>query len=82
MYEIHRREGADLPMCQQGWNNVFHASCWILDVLYFVINWITLLVGADARRQGVKDDQIVFTDVAMKNEHIRRGALADLFLDT
>lgn len=41
-----------------------------------------LLGFVDARRQGVRDDQIVFTDVAMKNEHIRRGALADLFLDT
>ena len=50
--------------------------------LNFIIDWITLLDVADARRQGVRDDQIVFTDVAMKNEHIRRGALADLFLDT
>ncbi|KAI4354298.1 hypothetical protein L6164_003173 [Bauhinia variegata] len=32
--------------------------------------------------QGVQPDQIIFTDVAMKNEHIRQSALADLFLDT
>ncbi|KAF6166421.1 hypothetical protein GIB67_034972 [Kingdonia uniflora] len=37
---------------------------------------------AYAAAQGVQADQIVFTDVAMKNEHIRRSALADLFLDT
>ncbi|RZR79779.1 hypothetical protein BHM03_00005607 [Ensete ventricosum] len=37
---------------------------------------------AYAAAQGVKPDQIIFTDVAVKNEHIRRSALADLFLDT
>lgn len=37
---------------------------------------------AYATAQGVRPDQIVFTDVAVKNEHIRRSALADLFLDT
>ncbi|XP_058093447.1 probable UDP-N-acetylglucosamine--peptide N-acetylglucosaminyltransferase SEC isoform X1 [Magnolia sinica] len=37
---------------------------------------------ADAVAQGVRPDQIIFTDVAVKNEHIRRSALADLFLDT
>ncbi|PKA54868.1 putative UDP-N-acetylglucosamine--peptide N-acetylglucosaminyltransferase SEC [Apostasia shenzhenica] len=35
-----------------------------------------------AAKQGVGKDRIIFTDVAMKNEHIRRSALADLFLDT
>uniref|UniRef100_A0A804PJ81 Probable UDP-N-acetylglucosamine--peptide N-acetylglucosaminyltransferase SPINDLY n=1 Tax=Zea mays TaxID=4577 RepID=A0A804PJ81_MAIZE len=39
-------------------------------------------VRAYAAARGVRSDQIVFTDVAMKNEHIRRSALADLFLDT
>lgn len=37
---------------------------------------------AFAAAQGVRPDQIIFTDVAAKNEHIRRSALADLFLDT
>ncbi|GKV07184.1 hypothetical protein SLEP1_g18985 [Rubroshorea leprosula] len=37
---------------------------------------------AYAISQGVLPDQIIFTDVAMKHEHIRRSALADLFLDT
>ncbi|KAL4637814.1 hypothetical protein ACB092_03G103400 [Castanea dentata] len=32
--------------------------------------------------QGVQPEQIIFTDVAMKSEHIRRSGLADLFLDT
>ncbi|EES06819.1 probable UDP-N-acetylglucosamine--peptide N-acetylglucosaminyltransferase SEC [Sorghum bicolor] len=39
-------------------------------------------VRAHAVARGVRSDQIIFTDVAMKNEHIRRSALADLFLDT
>jgi protein O-GlcNAc transferase len=38
--------------------------------------------SADAAARGVRSDQIIFTDVAMKNEHIRRSTLADLFLDT
>ncbi|XP_024526762.1 probable UDP-N-acetylglucosamine--peptide N-acetylglucosaminyltransferase SEC [Selaginella moellendorffii] len=37
---------------------------------------------AFAVAQGVGPGQIIFTDVAAKNEHIRRSALADLFLDT
>ncbi|VFQ64601.1 unnamed protein product [Cuscuta campestris] len=37
---------------------------------------------AYAAAQGVQPDQIIFTDVAMKQEHIRRSSLADLFLDT
>ncbi|KAK1412024.1 hypothetical protein QVD17_32961 [Tagetes erecta] len=37
---------------------------------------------AYAAAQGVKPDQIIFTDVATKNEHIRRCSLADLCLDT
>uniref|UniRef100_A0A0E0CKN1 protein O-GlcNAc transferase n=1 Tax=Oryza meridionalis TaxID=40149 RepID=A0A0E0CKN1_9ORYZ len=39
-------------------------------------------VRAHAAARGVRPDQIIFTDVAMKNEHIRRSSLADLFLDT
>ncbi|CAM9335937.1 unnamed protein product, partial [Phaeothamnion confervicola] len=40
-------------------------------------------VRAEARRRGVRDDaQLHFTEVAPKDEHIRRGVLADLFLDT
>ncbi|KAK9735636.1 hypothetical protein RND81_04G216800 [Saponaria officinalis] len=37
---------------------------------------------AYAAAQGVRPDQIIFTEVAVKNEHIKRSALADLFLDT
>uniref|UniRef100_A0A7C9AKF9 protein O-GlcNAc transferase n=1 Tax=Opuntia streptacantha TaxID=393608 RepID=A0A7C9AKF9_OPUST len=37
---------------------------------------------AYAAARGVQPDQIIFTDVAMKGEHIRRSSLADLCLDT
>eukprot|EP00981_Chlorochromonas_danica_P001352 scaffold289_cov169-Ochromonas_danica.AAC.13 len=36
----------------------------------------------EAAAQGVREDQIIFTDVAPRAEHIMRGYLADLFLDT
>ena len=32
--------------------------------------------------RGVEDSQIIFTEIAGKQEHIKRGALADLFVDT
>lgn len=41
-----------------------------------------LFVSPGAVAYGVQPDQIIFTDVAMKQEHIRRSSLADLFLDT
>jgi protein O-GlcNAc transferase len=37
---------------------------------------------AEARKRGVREDQIIFSDVATRDEHIKRGYLADLFLDT
>ncbi|CAN0322176.1 unnamed protein product, partial [Discosporangium mesarthrocarpum] len=39
-------------------------------------------IRAEARRRGVRDNQLHFTDVASKEEHIKRGYLADLFVDT
>jgi protein O-GlcNAc transferase len=37
---------------------------------------------AEARKRGVGVQQLHFTNVASKEEHIKRGTLADLFLDT
>lgn len=48
------------------------------DELFFLVGGLC----SDAVAQGLQPDQIIFTDVAMKHEHIRRSALADLFLDT
>lgn len=39
-------------------------------------------IRAQAARHGVDDARIIFTDVAQKEEHIRRSGLADVFLDT
>ncbi|ETK73827.1 hypothetical protein F442_19652 [Phytophthora nicotianae P10297] len=40
-------------------------------------------IRAEARARGVKDQtRLIFTDVAPKDEHLKRGYLADLFLDT
>ena len=37
---------------------------------------------AAAQAQGVLEDQLVFTDAAPREEHLQRGFLADLSLDT
>lgn len=55
--------------------NVFCCACYLFDLF-------SILLFTDAAQRGVQPDQIIFTDVAMKGEHIRRSALADLFLDT
>ena len=36
----------------------------------------------ELRKRGVTEYQVVFTDVVGKQEHINRGVLADLFVDT
>jgi protein O-GlcNAc transferase len=36
----------------------------------------------EAKKQGIREDRIVFSDLCPREEHIRRGYLADLFLDT
>lgn len=55
-------------------------SCMTYDCLMVFDNRPCVLAVAIA--QGVRPDQIIFTDVAAKNIHIRRSALADLFLDS
>lgn len=39
-------------------------------------------IRAEATTRGVKQHRLHFTDVAPKDEHLKRGYLADLFLDT
>lgn len=39
-------------------------------------------IRAEAAARGVKAHRLHFTDVAPKDEHLKRGYLADLFLDT
>ncbi|XXG78697.1 hypothetical protein AAC387_Pa08g2590 [Persea americana] len=68
---------------------IFNTWCNILKRVPNSALWLLRFPAAGEMRlrayaaaQGVRPDQIIFTDVAMKNEHIRRSALADLFLDT
>ncbi|XP_024025154.1 probable UDP-N-acetylglucosamine--peptide N-acetylglucosaminyltransferase SEC [Morus notabilis] len=68
---------------------IFNTWCNILKRVPNSALWLLRFPAAGEMRlrayaasQGVQPDQIIFTDVAMKNEHIRRSALADLFLDT
>ncbi|KAI9914899.1 hypothetical protein PsorP6_007576 [Peronosclerospora sorghi] len=40
-------------------------------------------IRVEARARGIEDQtRLIFTDVAPKDEHLKRGYLADLFLDT
>lgn len=39
-------------------------------------------IRAEAAARGIKGHRLHFTDVAPKDEHLKRGYLADLFLDT
>ncbi|OVA01640.1 Tetratricopeptide TPR-1 [Macleaya cordata] len=68
---------------------IFSTWCNILKRVPNSALWLLRFPAAGEQRlrayaaaQGVQPNQIIFTDVAMKNEHIRRSALADLFLDT
>ncbi|GAB4851861.1 hypothetical protein Ancab_031260 [Ancistrocladus abbreviatus] len=69
--------------------DIFNTWCNILKRVPNSALWLLRFPAAGEMRlrayaaaRGVQPDQIIFTDVAMKNEHIRRSALADLFLDT
>ncbi|KAL5566813.1 hypothetical protein UlMin_029977 [Ulmus minor] len=68
---------------------IFNSWCNILKRVPNSALWLLRFPAAGEMRlrayaaaQGVQPDQIIFTDVAMKGEHIRRSSLADLFLDT
>ncbi|KAF2287501.1 hypothetical protein GH714_000959 [Hevea brasiliensis] len=68
---------------------IFNTWCNILKRVPNGALWLLRFPAAGEMRlrsyavaQGLQPEQIIFTDVAMKHEHIRRSALADLFLDT
>lgn len=69
--------------------DVFVTWCNILKRVPNSVLWLLRFPAAGEKRlrayaisQGVEPEQIIFTDVAAKNEHIRRSSLADLFLDS
>ncbi|CAM8896131.1 unnamed protein product [Rhodiola kirilowii] len=68
---------------------IFNTWCNILKRVPNSAMWLLRFPAAGEMRlrayaasQGVNPDQIIFTDVAIKNEHIKRSSLADLCLDT
>ncbi|XP_066307813.1 probable UDP-N-acetylglucosamine--peptide N-acetylglucosaminyltransferase SEC isoform X2 [Miscanthus floridulus] len=69
--------------------DIFETWCNILKCVSNSVLWLLRFPAAGEMRlrayaisKGVRADQIIFTDVAAKTEHIRRSVLADLFLDT
>ncbi|TVU36063.1 hypothetical protein EJB05_17976 [Eragrostis curvula] len=69
--------------------DIFNTWCNILNRVPNSALWLLRFPAAGEMRlrsyaisKGVRADQIIFTEVAAKNEHIKRSALADLFLDT
>lgn len=69
--------------------DIFNTWCNILKRVPNSVLWLLRFPAAGEMRLrayaisiGVRADQIIFTDAAAKNEHIRRSTLADLFLDT
>ena len=68
---------------------IFDTWCNILKRTKNSILWLLRFPPAaeanillEASNRGVKNDQIVFSDVCPRDEHLLRGYLVDLFLDT
>uniref|UniRef100_A0A7S3JYI0 protein O-GlcNAc transferase n=1 Tax=Aureoumbra lagunensis TaxID=44058 RepID=A0A7S3JYI0_9STRA len=70
--------------------DIFDVWCRILKRVEGSILWLLRFppageenIRAEARKRGIDDKkQLHFTSISPKDEHIKRGALADLFLDT
>ncbi|CAI9276965.1 unnamed protein product [Lactuca saligna] len=81
--------GFSFPNNSFGNMNGFPRRCNILKRVPNSSLWLLRFPTASEMRlrayvvaQGVQPDHSIFTDVAMKNQHIRRNSLADLCLDT
>ncbi|KAG5588652.1 hypothetical protein H5410_049086 [Solanum commersonii] len=68
---------------------IFTTWCNILKRVPKSVLWLLRFPAAGEKRlrayaaaQGLQQNQIIFTDTIMKQEHIKRCSLADLFLDT
>eukprot|EP00762_Andalucia_godoyi_P002196 ANDGO_07469.mRNA.1 putative UDP-N-acetylglucosamine--peptide N-acetylglucosaminyltransferase S2.4.1.- len=68
----------------------FDTWCGILKRLPHAVLWLLRFPAAGEpflrkyafEKHGLSEDRIVFSDVAAKDEHIQRGLLVDVFLDT
>lgn len=87
-----RADGIVLAMFNQLYKidpQVFKVWCSVLKAVPNAVLWLLQFPPAgegnirkQAARLGVKPEQLVFSPVASKEEHISRGRYADLFLDT
>ena len=69
--------------------DTFDCWCRILKRVSNSVLWLVKFpplaevnLRAEAKARGVKDRQLVFTDVLPRDEHLKRGYLADMYLDT
>ena len=87
-----RSEGIVLAMFNQLYKidpQVFKVWCSVLKAVPSAVLWLLQFppageanIRVQASQLGVKPEQLVFSPVASKEEHISRGRYADLFLDT
>lgn len=68
---------------------IFDVWCNILKRVPNAVLWLLRFPGegeanlrSEAFKRGIRDDQIVFSDVVPKDEHLKRCYLADICLDT
>jgi len=69
--------------------DILDVWCELLKKLPKAVLWLLRFPKAgeagirrEVQKRGVADTQIIFTDIANKKDHINRGLLADLFVDT
>ena len=69
--------------------DIFDCWCRILKRVRNSVLWLVrfpalseINLRAEAKARGLKDRQLVFTDIIPRAEHLKRGYLADLYLDT
>jgi protein O-GlcNAc transferase len=87
-----RSQGLVLAMFNQLYKidpQIFAVWCAVLNAVPTAVLWLLQFppageahIRAQAAEKGVRSEQLVFSPVASKEEHISRGRYADLFLDT
>lgn len=76
--QIYKIDPATFKMWCRILQRVANSVLWLLR--FPALGEANILAQAEAN--GISKRRILFTDVAPKDEHLRRGYLADLFLDT
>lgn len=76
--QLYKIDPATLKMWVNILNNVPNAVMWLLR--FPQVGETNILVAA--QQMGLRNGSIIFSNVAAKEEHVRRGQLADVCLDT